>query len=153
MLGQEWVTKIRTQLTDRQKLLIKAEKNGDEEAAELESCSICMDGMENEMVTVCQHTFCFGCLDEIFKAPARDNDLTDEQTQKGCRKCPLCRTVINRGEMFRATAFEEKQQNDEEAEEDMAEEDEEIEEIGAHVKKERKRSAVSHILLRPDEFS
>jgi Skp family chaperone for outer membrane proteins len=147
LLGQEWVDKVRNLFSERQARLDKAEKDGDTEAAELEACSICMDGMENEMVTSCCHSFCAGCITEIFNAASRDNDLTDEQTQKGCRKCPLCRGIINRGEVFRASAFQEKVENDEEDEEEEAEEDLEIE--AAEAKKTRRRWAVSCPLVDP----
>eukprot|EP00475_Leptophrys_vorax_P029275 TRINITY_DN4280_c0_g1_i1.p3 TRINITY_DN4280_c0_g1~~TRINITY_DN4280_c0_g1_i1.p3 ORF type:complete len:117 (+),score=2.52 TRINITY_DN4280_c0_g1_i1:1028-1378(+) len=42
-------------------------------------CSVCLDDMRNETVTVCGHIFCKGCIEKAVKAS---------------KKCPMCRKAL-----------------------------------------------------------
>lgn len=58
------------------------------------------------MITKCCHIYCKGCVDSLFGQPLRDaTSLSDEEAQRGCRVCPLCRAVLERGEIFRVSAI------------------------------------------------
>lgn len=124
LLGKEAVDLMAKKLEDRHKAMSNESSNGDDIDME---CSICYEPFaNNEFITSCKHLFCRTCLDNLFVQPARDASLlSDEESQRGCRACPMCRTMIEPGRVFRAKALwhppvDEKPEI-EEAEEDQAE--------------------------------
>ena len=108
--GQAFVEKVKKSFFDRQILLTEAVKTDDEEAKREGECPVCFDlDLSDERVCgPCGHSFCASCIDNLFNSLAADaTDLSDEQTQRGVRKCPLCRGPCERAKTFRASAFEE----------------------------------------------
>ncbi|WVQ78126.1 hypothetical protein IAT38_000207 [Cryptococcus sp. DSM 104549] len=144
LCGKEYVDRVTKILTDRKKLLETAPE-GDETAAQECECSVCFDEYTDERVTPCCHSFCATCLEDIFNAPTGNADLSDEDVTAGRRKCPLCRTVIDKSKIFRAEAFLPKEEEDDEDEDDdwgsQAEEDADDDE-GLSEKQKGKRKAV-----------
>lgn len=100
-LGPQWVLDVTEKLKKRHERL---QEGGDEAEKELE-CPICMEPMDQEAVSECKHSFCKTCISELFSAPSRDVDLTDEQTSRGCRKCPICRGIMAKNRFYLAVAF------------------------------------------------
>lgn len=105
LLGQPFVDKVTATLAARSRSMVKAEHNHEREATAEGECPICFDQMTEERISACAHSFCNGCITEVFNAPPRDVDLTDEQLAAGVRKCPLCRGPLERNKIFRAQAF------------------------------------------------
>lgn len=105
IMGEDWVADMAKRLRERYDRLLNAAKK-DEETEKDNECSICLDIYSDEIVTECKHSFCRGCIDEIFaNAPRDGGDLTDEQAASGARKCPMCRAVIEKKKVFAAVAF------------------------------------------------
>lgn len=102
-LGHRWVLEVTGRLKQRHERL-QVQEGGDEAEKELE-CPICMEPMEQEAIAECKHSFCKTCISELFDAPARDVDMSDEQTTRGCRKCPICRQVMEKNRFYLAVAF------------------------------------------------
>ena len=107
LLGQEWVDDMTKRLKDRYDNMVNAPKHEpDAEPEGLGECPICMEHYTDEVVTECRHSFCKGCLHELYVAPPRDATmLTDAQQQEGARNCPLCRGVITKEKTFASVAF------------------------------------------------
>jgi hypothetical protein len=105
-LGQPFVDAVATTLRERYERLINASEDDEDEAKDGE-CSICLEPFDGEVVTKCKHSFCGTCIGEVFENPPRDgmNDLTDTEVGRGARKCPLCRSVIEKGSTYAAAAF------------------------------------------------
>ena len=105
LMGEEWVVDVTDRLKLRHDRMINAPKR-DEEAEKDNECSICLDIFTDESITSCKHSYCRGCIDEIFQNAPRDGtDLTDAEVANGARKCPMCRAVIERNKLFAAVAF------------------------------------------------
>ncbi|KAK4687537.1 hypothetical protein P7C73_g2588, partial [Tremellales sp. Uapishka_1] len=105
LMGQDFVDKVQQKMKDKARAL---GKNADEDEGDdnEDCCPVCFDTFTDERITSCAHSFCAGCLEEIFNAPLRDaTDLTDDQVVAGVRKCPCCRQEIERTKIFRADAF------------------------------------------------
>ncbi|WVR05014.1 hypothetical protein IAU60_002026 [Kwoniella sp. DSM 27419] len=105
LLGQEFVDRVKKALLDRQGRLEAAADANDEEATREGDCAVCYDAFNDERITPCGHSFCAACLEDIFNAPAANVDLSEEDIQAGRRKCPMCRSSIEKGRIFRAAAF------------------------------------------------
>lgn len=105
LLGENWVVEITAKLKARHDLFVNAPP-ADEEAEKDNECSVCLEAYDAETVTECKHSFCRTCINEIFATPPGDGgDLTDEQSARGARKCPMCRAVIEKNKLFAAIAF------------------------------------------------
>ena len=110
LCGQDFVLKVKKHFADRQILLTKAVKTDDEEAKREGECPLCFDlDLTDERVCApCGHSYCGTCLENLFtSAVGGVSELSDEQTQRGVRTCPLCRSHIEQTKIFRASAFEE----------------------------------------------
>ncbi|ORY31955.1 SNF2 family N-terminal domain-domain-containing protein [Naematelia encephala] len=107
LVGREFVDKVKTKLVERQRKLANIDVKGEtsEEADRDGECPICFDTIVDACITSCSHEFCRACLDEIFTSPPTDITLADQQVQDGHRSCPMCRGVIERGKVFRLSAF------------------------------------------------
>ncbi|WVQ71425.1 hypothetical protein IAR50_000962 [Cryptococcus sp. DSM 104548] len=161
LVGPEFVERVKTILLERMKRLETASDNDNGEAGDCE-CSICYEQFTDERITPCCHSFCAECIDNIFNSAQGNADLEDADVQAGRRKCPLCRTVMDKHKIFRASAFEPKEPAEGEDEEDnwgeQAEEDD-AEDYGAKIsalgddegmsdKKKGKRKAVNQASTR-----
>ncbi|WVQ98513.1 hypothetical protein IAU59_005639 [Kwoniella sp. CBS 9459] len=123
LCGGEFVERIKKALADRQDRINAAALANDEEGTREGDCSVCFDAFTEERITACGHSFCAGCLQDIFNTPAGNTDLSDEDVQAGRRKCPMCRTVMDRAKLFRASAFLPEDEDDEDELDDEAEEE------------------------------
>lgn len=157
LIGQEYVERVKILLAERTKRLEEAPPDGIDEAGDCE-CSICYEQYNDERITPCCHSFCAECLENIFNSAQGNADLSDDDVQAGRRKCPLCRSVIDKAKIFRASAFMPVENDDQDDEDDnwgsQAEEvDDEDVDVGAKLeelndddmseKKKGKRKAVS----------
>ncbi|WVF72421.1 hypothetical protein IAT40_007236 [Kwoniella sp. CBS 6097] len=113
LCGIEFVERIKNTLSERQARINTAALANDEEGTREGDCSVCFDAFTDERVTACGHSFCAGCLQDIFNTPAGNTDLSDEDVQAGRRKCPMCRTVMDKARIFRAAAFLPEEEDDE----------------------------------------
>lgn len=104
LLGKDAVENMAKKLEDRHNAMSNESSDGDDIDVE---CSICYEPfVNNEFITACNHLYCRTCLDNLFVQPARDgSQLSDEEAQRGCRSCPLCRNLIEPGRVFRAKAI------------------------------------------------
>ena len=69
----------------------------------------------------------------LFSQPVRDGaEMQDEQVQRGCRPCPMCRAVLEPGKVFRAAAIFKPPQDEKP---DIEEEEEEEEQVDRKGKK------------------
>lgn len=156
LIGQEYVERVKILLAERMKRLEGVPSDGIDEADDGE-CSICYEQYNDERITPCCHSFCAECLGNIFNTAQGNADLGDDDVQAGRRKCPLCRSIIDRAKIFRASAFMPVENDDGDDEDDnwgsQAEEvDDEDVDIGAKLeelndddmseKKKGKRKAV-----------
>lgn len=94
-------------------------------SADSQECSICYEPFDGtEVITPCGHLFCKTCIENFFVQPVRDaTQLSDEQVQAGCRSCPMCRSVLQPGQVFRSIAIFRPKDPTPEAEEEVEEED------------------------------
>lgn len=104
LIGPEYVERVKTLLEERAKRLEEAPPDMIDEAGDGE-CSICYEQYSDERITPCCHSFCAECLENIFNSAQGNADLSDDDVQVGRRKCPLCRSVIDKAKIFRASAF------------------------------------------------
>ncbi|OWZ52414.1 hypothetical protein C351_03689 [Cryptococcus neoformans c8] len=159
LIGQEYVERVKILLAERMKRLEGVPPDGIDEADDGE-CSICYEQYNDERITPCCHSFCAECLGNIFNTAQGNADLGDDDVQAGRRKCPLCRSIIDRAKIFRASAFMPVENDGEDDEDDswgfQAEEvDDEDVDIGAKLeelndddmseKKKGKRKAVESL--------
>lgn len=156
LVGPEYVDRVKTLLAERAKRLEEAPLDGIDESGDGE-CSICYEQYSDERITPCCHSFCAECLENIFNSAQGNADLNDDDVQVGRRKCPLCRSVIDKAKIFRASAFMPFENDDEDDEDDdwgsQAEEVDDEDDICAKLeelndddmseKKKGKRKAVS----------
>lgn len=154
LIGPEYVERVKALLAQRAKRLEEAPPDGIDETGDSE-CSICYEQYSDERITPCCHSFCEECLENIFNSAQGNADLSDDDVQAGRRKCPLCRSVIDKAKIFRASAFMPVENDDEDDDwgpqaEEVDDEDVDIgvklEELNDHdmsEKKKGKRKAVS----------
>ncbi|WRT66925.1 uncharacterized protein IL334_003890 [Kwoniella shivajii] len=119
LLGQEVVDKLKKIIAERQERIADSQNNPD--ASRETECPICSDEFNNERITPCGHSFCAECIEDVFNGPMNQADLGDADVQAGRRACPLCRSAIEKGKVFRADAF--KPHNEEDDQSEIAEED------------------------------
>lgn len=117
LIGPEYVERVKTLLAERAKRLEEAPPDGIDEADDGE-CSICYEQYSDERITPCCHSFCAECLENIFNSAQGNADLSDDDVQAGRRKCPLCRSVIDKAKIFRASAFMPVENDNEDDEDD-----------------------------------
>ncbi|TYJ54749.1 hypothetical protein B9479_004597 [Cryptococcus floricola] len=159
LVGLEFVERVKGIILERIKRLETASDNDNGEAGDCE-CSICYEQFTDERITPCCHSFCAECIDNIFNSAQGNADLDDADVQAGRRKCPLCRTVMDKHKIFRASAFEPKEPTEDEEDNwgEQAEEDD-VEDYGAKIsaladeagmsdKKKGKRKAVEQVRTR-----
>ncbi|KAL7418957.1 hypothetical protein Q5752_006641 [Cryptotrichosporon argae] len=105
LIGNEGVDKLHKKLKERYDAANDADDN---ENVDLD-CSICFEPftIDTESITACGHSFCTGCITNLFDSPLRDGPqiLTDDEVGRGCRPCPMCRTALEKGRIFRAAAI------------------------------------------------
>ncbi|GAA5891117.1 hypothetical protein JCM6882_006429 [Rhodosporidiobolus microsporus] len=109
-VGMDFVNKVK-----KQRLELAVSRENAEESGENpeEECSVCMESPEASetggIVTKCRHIFCRLCIEEVIKAPMRD-DHDDEGAGKKCkanqRPCPICRQPIGVKDIYTLQAFE-----------------------------------------------
>ncbi|KLT46105.1 hypothetical protein CC85DRAFT_310121 [Cutaneotrichosporon oleaginosum] len=90
------------------KLQERDERMNDEDDTNQDvDCSICYEPFDGtEVITPCGHLYCRACISNYFISPVRDaSDLTDEDVNAGCRSCPMCRSKLQPGHVFRCVAF------------------------------------------------
>jgi hypothetical protein len=104
-LGHQWVDDVTNRLHERHERILEAIKAEKEEATEENECPICLDVLTDETIASCKHSFCRTCISEVFTNAPRDIDLTDEETSAGSRKCPLCRQIMVKNQLFSVLAF------------------------------------------------
>lgn len=94
--------------------------------AKAQECSICYEPFDGtEVITPCGHLYCKTCISNFFIQPIRDaTQLSDDQVQAGCRSCPMCRAVLNPGQVFRSLALYRPKAPTPEAEDDDDDEEE-----------------------------
>ncbi|OCF35283.1 hypothetical protein I316_02829 [Kwoniella heveanensis BCC8398] len=105
LCGAEFVERTKKALSERQARINAAALANDDEGTREGDCSVCFDAFTDERITACGHSFCAGCLEDLFNAPTANTDLTDDDVQAGRRKCPMCRSIMARSKIFRAAAF------------------------------------------------
>ncbi|WVO21837.1 uncharacterized protein IAS62_003157 [Cryptococcus decagattii] len=93
LIGPEYVERVKTLLAERAKRLEEAPPDGIDEAGD-------------------------ECLENIFNSAQGNADLNDDDVQAGRRKCPLCRSVIDKAKIFRASAFMPVENDNEDDEDD-----------------------------------
>lgn len=114
LMGEEWVADVSARLKTRHDDAANAPAEA-EDAAKWNECGICLDVFDGETITQCKHSYCQICISEIFNtAPGDGGDLTDEESARGARKCPLCRGIIEKNKVFAAVAFFDAEKEDEE---------------------------------------
>lgn len=121
-LGKDEVEKLAKKIEDRHKAM--CDEDTDSNDLDLD-CSICYEPfVNNELITACGHSYCRTCLDNLFVQPARDGSLlSDEEAQRGCRSCPMCRALIEPGRVFRAKALWQPPSDEQPEAEEATEED------------------------------
>lgn len=62
-----------------------------------EVCAICLDNLDQPVITACAHSFCRGCIEQVIERQ---------------RKCPLCRAEINDNSTLVVPAVEEDENSD-----------------------------------------
>jgi hypothetical protein len=142
-LGDAWVTDVAAKLKARYDANVDMPPGAEDEAGD-NDCGICMDAFDAETITECKHSFCRECIGEVFKSPPGDGgDLTDEQSARGARKCPLCRSVIEQTKLFSSLAFFEPEKQDGVKAEDGGSGSD----SGPSSDRKGKRKAVSHLRI------
>jgi len=104
LLGAQAVEGIKRKLEERHERTINETSTPDDQDME---CSICYEPFDGtELVTSCKHLYCKPCLETLFTQPIRDaTTLTEEQAAQGSRVCPMCRSIVSKGHIFRASAI------------------------------------------------
>lgn len=122
LLGAPAVEALHKKLEDRYKAMTS---DTDGQPQDLE-CSICYEPFDGkEVISSCAHMFCPSCITSLYEQPLRDAaGLTDDEAERGCRNCPMCREVLEKGRFFRACAIykpppPEEDEAEEEEEEDI----------------------------------
>jgi hypothetical protein len=63
----------------------KTPDKGEEEGDEMFKCPVCLDRLNNPVVTTCGHTFCVSCLERVRTTALEANNTTT---------CPECKQVV-----------------------------------------------------------
>ncbi|KAL1413654.1 hypothetical protein Q8F55_001432 [Vanrija albida] len=122
LLGADGVEALRKKLEERYQAMISDTEG---EPQDLE-CSICYEPFDgSEVISSCGHLYCPSCISSLYEQPLRDaTGLTDDQAERGCRNCPMCREVLEKGRFFRVAAiYKPPPPEADEAEEEEEEED------------------------------
>ncbi|BEJ17347.1 hypothetical protein CspHIS471_0607480 [Cutaneotrichosporon sp. HIS471] len=103
ILGKAAVDALAKKLEERHERLSDEDVQDDKEL----ECCICMEPLDgSEVITPCSHLYCRACISNYFIQPVRDaTGLTDEDVDAGCRSCPMCRSRLKPGQVFRCAAI------------------------------------------------
>lgn len=117
--------------------------------ANIQECSICYEPFDGtEVITPCGHLYCKTCIENFFIQPVRDaTQLSDEQVQAGCRSCPMCRAVLQPGQVFRSKAIFRPKDPTPEAEEDAEEEEDLKPTVAEGSDRKGKKRMVSRVVV------
>ncbi|KAG8898279.1 hypothetical protein FRB99_007551 [Tulasnella sp. 403] len=101
IMREAWVREVRESLKNDALERLAAEKKS-VDASIVEECPICIEVLQNPLITPCKHVFCSGCIEEVFSQPVDDENAQNPDE----RPCPTCRTRIHRDHLFLRAAFE-----------------------------------------------